>query len=97
MNLLVMEMFRVKHGLASEVFESMFVINNISTNYAQNFCVLKVNTEYFGKHLIRYLGLVIWNSLSWEIKSIATLSDFNESRKKWICKNYISRVGFVTP
>ena len=40
-------MFKVKHGLGSEVFESMFVINNNSTQLLlkHDFYVLKSNPE----------------------------------------------------
>ena len=53
---------------------------------------------------MRYLGPVIWNSLSWEIKAITALSEIKESIKKWkpdclcrIFKNYTSGVKFVNP
>ena len=99
-------MFQAKHGLASEVFESMFVINSHSAKLRSksDFCVPKFITEYFGKNLIRYLGPVIWNSLHWTIKGIVTLFDGKESIKKWklycpcsIFKNYISGFGFLNP
>ena len=53
-------MFKVEHGFTSEVFESMFVINNKSTQprSKSDFVVPKINTEYFGTNLIRYLGSV---------------------------------------
>ena len=59
-------MFKVKHGLTSEVFESTFVVNNDSAQLCSKseFGVPKINTEYFEKNSGGYLGLVIWNSLS---------------------------------
>ena len=56
--------------------------------------------------ILKYLHLVIWNSLPWEIKSIVAFSD--KELEKSIrnlkpdcpcrtCKNCISSVGFVNP
>ena len=49
-------MFKAKHGLASEVFKSTFVINNSSSKLRSkfDFCVSNINNEYFGKNLKRY-------------------------------------------
>ena len=103
---LTIEIF--KHGLASEVFTSIFVRKNNSTKLRtkSEFCVPKFNTEYFEKSSIKYLDLVIWNSLPWEIKSIVAFSD-KELEKSIrnlkpdcpcrICKNRISSVEFVNP
>ena len=52
-------MFKVKHVLQSEVFESRFFIKNNISNHMHSqsdFIVCKLNTEYFGKNSIKYLG-----------------------------------------
>lgn len=66
--LLGIEMFKVKHVLASEVFESISALLRSKSEV----CVTKIKTECFGKI-----------SFPWEIKSKATLSDFSGCRKKW--------------
>ena len=55
MEQLAIEMLKVKHGLVSKFFESMFVINNMSTKLHSkpDFCVSKINTEYFGKNSLK--------------------------------------------
>lgn len=66
------------------LFKSMFVINSTPTQMPSKFdlCVPKINAEYFLEKKNRCLGPVIWNSFPREIKSIANLPDFKESRKK---------------
>ena len=82
---LAIETFKVKHDLESEVFESMFVINNNSTQLClkHDFHVPKIKTEHIRKNSVRYLGSIIWNSLPQEIKSIATFFNFEVSIKTW--------------
>ena len=50
-------MFKVKHGLTSEVFEIMFVINDNSAQFRSKSycCVRKINTEYSLKKVDRIL------------------------------------------
>ena len=66
------------------LFKSMFVINSTPTQMPSKFdlYVPKINAEYFLEKKNRCLGPVIWNSFPREIKSIANLPDFKESRKK---------------
>ena len=66
------------------LFKSIFVINSTPTQMPSKFdlCVPKINAEYFLEKKNRCLGPVIWNSFPREIKSIANLPDFKESRKK---------------
>ena len=47
---LATEMFKLKHGLTSEDFESMFIVKNNSTRLRskRNFCVPEIKTKYFG-------------------------------------------------
>ena len=73
-------MFKVKHGLVSEAFESKFVINDNFTKLRSklDFCVPKSILNTFWKNS-RYLGPVMWTLF---LGSIATLYDFKESIKK---------------
>ena len=82
---LAIETFNVKHGIASKFFESIFVINNNTTQLRSVFdvCLPKISTEYFGRKSRKYSGPVVWSSLPSEMKRITALSDLKESIKKW--------------
>ena len=57
---LVMEMYKVTHGLASKATSVLFLRNNNMQNRSQSeFLVPQVNTVYFGQNSIRYLGPII--------------------------------------
>ena len=86
--------------------KNIFAINNNSAQLRlkSEFCLPKVNTKYFGKNSIRYVGFVIWNSFPFPLFSfpVAALSDFKEYMKKRkpdcpcrIYKHYISGVKSV--
>ena len=67
---LTIEIF--KHGLASEVFTSIFVRKNNSTKLRtkSEFCVPKFNTEYFEKSTYTYKNTKILTSSHLELSSL---------------------------
>ena len=63
----------------------------------------RVKTELYGKHSIRYISPLIWETIPLEIKNIENLSEFKKSIRSWkpldcpcrLCKKYILNLGFI--
>ena len=101
--LLVTEMFKVKHNLCPEIMRSLFQFNQ-DPNEERTFQIPNVNSEYMGKLSLRWFGPVVWETmLPEEYKNISLLDKFKVDIKKWVpdkckcrlCKTYISQVGFI--
>ena len=100
--LVAVEMFKVKNDLCPEIMKDLFHLNT-NPNIKKTFFIPRVKTEYMGKLSLRYFGPVVWETmLPNEYKSITQLEKFKESIKKWIpdckcrlCKPYVADVGFV--
>ena len=99
--LVAIEMFKVKYGLCPEVMRVIFQIN--SNHEGKTFIIPSVHTEYMGKLSLRYFGPVVWEiMLPAHYKKITVLEKFKEEIRNWIpdcncrlCKNYVSGVGYV--
>ena len=100
--LVAIEMFKVKNGLCPKIVKDLFQLNT-DPNCNSTFLIPKVNSEYMGKLSLRYFGPVVWETmLSDEYKSITILEKFQEKVKNWtpvckcrLCKTYVAQVGFV--
>ena len=100
--LVAVEMFKVKNGLCPEIMRDIFQLN---TNPASRttFQIPKVNGEYMGKLSLRYFGPVVWETmLPQKFKLIDNLDKFKNDIKEWVpnckcrlCKTYIAGVGFT--
>ena len=101
--LVAVEMFKVKNGLSPEIMKDIF---QLATNPSveKTFLIPKVNGEYMGKLSLRYFGPVVWETmLPNEFKSISDLEKFKEDIKKWVpsnckcrlCKTYVAGLGFT--
>ena len=100
--LVAVEMFKVKNGLCPEIMRDIFQLN---TNPASRttFQIPKVNGEYMGKLSLRYFGPVVWETmLPQKFKLIDNLEKFKNDIKEWVpnckcrlCKTYIAGVGFT--
>ena len=102
--LVAIEMFKVKYDLCPEIMKSLFHINR-NQKVSKSFHRPNVNTEYKGKYSLRWFGPLVWDyMLPDNLKSITTLEKFKNEVKKWVpkncscrlCKDYIAQVGFVT-
>ena len=100
--LVAIEMFKVKNSLCPEIMKDLFRLNT-DPNCSSTFIIPKVNSEFMGKLSLRYFGPVVWETmLPDNYKSITILDKFQEDIKKWIpdckcrlCKTYVAQVGFV--
>ena len=96
------EMFKVKCGLSNELISCLFELNVGLTD--RTFIIPRVNSEYMGKHSLRYFGPVVWeNMLPEKYKEITNLSKFKTDIKRWVpdncrcrlCKTYVGGLGFI--
>ena len=100
--LVAVEMFKVKHGFCPEIMKDLFQLRQCPDGTSK-FIIPKVNNEYMGKLSLRYFGPVVWEIMLPEVyKEISTLEKFKEEVKKWVpnckcrlCKTYIAGVGFT--
>merc|ERR1712208_28778 len=100
--LVAVEMFKVKDGLCPEIWKDLFQLNQNPDNKS-TLVIPKVNSEFMGKLSLRYFGPVVWETmLPDKYKSITVLDKFQEDIKTWIpdckcrlCKTYVAQVGFV--
>ena len=101
--LVAIEMFKVKNDLCPEIMKSLFKVNT-NKKLRKDFFGPNVRTEYKGKQSLRYFGPLVWDYMLPEnLKTILCLQKFKAEVKKWLpegcpcrlCKTYISQVGFV--
>ena len=65
--------------------------------------LLNVNTVFKEQNSISYFGLVIWNSIPFELRKASSYQIFRSEIKQWrptncpcrLCKNYIGNLGFI--
>ena len=100
--LVAIEMFKVKNHLCPALMESLFHLS--TQNPRKDFFRPNVRTEYRGKQSLRWFGPLVWDiMLPKHIKSISTLEKFKTEIKKWVpdncpcrlCKTYVSQVDFI--
>ena len=83
------------------VSESSFYLYNLRSQ--SDLEIPSVNTENFGKKLLKYFGPIIWNSVPARLRNIENLSEFKKEIRKWrfddcpcrLCKNFTGNVGFI--
>ena len=94
--LVAVEIAKVKHSLSPEVMVELFKFNTNPKRH-NTFIIPKIKTEYMGKLSLRYFGPVVWETmLPAKYKEIDALETFKEEIKKWrLCKNYVAQVGFI--
>ena len=83
--LVAIEMFKVKNNLCPEILKYIFQFN---TNPTIKKTFLNVSSEYMGKLSLRWFGPVVWETMLPEsYKSITVLEKFKEDIKKWVPDN----------
>ena len=102
--LVAIEMFKVKYNLRPEIQKYIFEFNT-DPRVGKTFLIPNANNEYMGKLSLRWFGPVVWEIMLPEsYKNITVLEEFKTSIKKWIpdncqcrlCKEYVRGLGFVT-
>ena len=101
--LVALEMFKVKNEICPAIMEGLFHCDTNSKS-GKDFFGAKVKTEYKGKHSLRYFGPLVWDYMLPEnLKAITSIDEFKIEVRKWVpescpcrlCKTYVSQIGFV--
>ena len=101
--LVAIEMFKVKHGLNVDLISCLFKLRE-DLRDDKTFIIPTVKSEYMGKLSLRYFGAVVWEKMLPEkYKVILGLEKFKREIKGWVpdncncrlCKSYISGLGFT--
>ena len=75
-----------------DFYDSLNVIHRFNTRQTQNrnIYIKSVNSDQFGKRSIRYMGAILWNAISFDIKQCCLLSIFMKKLKNFKIDNYAS-------
>ena len=102
--LLAIELYKVKNGLAPEFMYQVFPMNE-NKDYCskKDFLTRKVNSVYNGTETLSHLGPKLWLMIPNEIKALPSLTLFKAQIKTWkpdkcpcrLCKPYICNVLFI--
>ena len=102
---LMIEIFKVKIGIAPELMKEVFDIVDTPYNLRSGtkFKSHLVKTVTYGLETPSYLGPKLWNLVPDELKKVTTLNEFKNRIKGWIpgscpcklCKVYIQHIGYM--
>ena len=106
LQVLVTEIHKVKNGIAPDIMNDIFEVQNPSYNLRSScnqFRRENVKTVHYGIQSVRYLGPKIWELVPNNIMYSNSLSKFKKLIKSWkpeacpcrLCKTYITQVGFI--
>ena len=99
------EMFKVKHNLCPDIFQSIFIRKYSRTKNGATFQRPNVNSVYKGDQCLRTFGPIVWDEMiPKNMKEIGNLNDFKKTISSWVpnncqcrlCRDYIPNLGFVT-
>ena len=105
LQVLAIEMFKIRRGLSPEILRETFVSKTSLYNLRRNdtFGKRQVHSLYHGTESLSFLGQKIWDLVPVELKQSENLDSFKLKIKNWlpfeclyrICKTYIQQVGFL--
>ena len=103
--ILMIEMYKVKTGIAPKIVNEIFDLANIPYNLRNDFRLKSenVNTVFYGTESLSFLGPRLWGKLPNKYKNVNTLNEFKIKIKDWqcedcpcrLCKTYVSQLGFL--
>ena len=103
--LLAIEMFKLKNGIAPQIMQDLFPLRE--TKYSMRNCNIfetsNVNTVYHGTETLSFREPKIWSLVPLDLQNCPSLDIFKKQIKKWkpvgcdcrICKGFIQGVGFI--
>ena len=100
--LVAVEMFKVKAGLCPEIMKDLFQLRQ-APDGTSKFIIPTVKKRFMGKLSLRYFGPIVWETMLPDVyKEITLLGKFKEEIKKWVpgcscrlCKTFVRGLGFV--
>ena len=101
----MIEMFKVKMGIAPKTINEIFELVKLPYNLRNNFRLKSdnINTTFYGTETLSFLGPRLWKILPNKFKNSNTLDQFKTKIKDWrcedcpcrLCKKYIPELGFL--
>ena len=105
LQVLAIEMFKIKNKMAPELLNEIFQEKTASYNLRRNsnFFIRKVHSVYHGTESLSFLGPKIWELVPEGLKQSESLEIFKNKIKKWVplrcpcrlCRIYLQNVGFI--
>ena len=105
LQMLAIEMYKIKHNLCPSFMQSIFSTAEKRYNLRNNpeFQTGNVRTVYNGTETISFRGPKTWELVPREIKESQTLNEFKNKIKRWkpigctcrLCKVFIPNLGFI--
>ena len=102
---LMIEIFKVKIGIAPTIMNNVFEIVELPCNLRKdiNFKSKTIRTTKYGRETASNIGALLWEKIPDNIKAITNLEAFKSKIKNWIpkncpcrlCKTYIPNLGFI--
>ena len=103
LEVLAIEMFKIKNNMASEFLNEIFQKRPLSYNFRtnSNFSSRKVHSVYHGAESLSFLGPKIWELVPEDTKHSGSLKIFKNKIKKWVpsrchfrlCRIYLQNIG----
>ena len=100
---LLIEIFKVKSGVALKIMTEIFKFKNHSYDLRKNWLERRfLKSCKYGSETVLNLWAKLWDILPENIKKTESLQDFNNKIKYWtplncpckLCKTYITNVGY---
>jgi len=102
----MVEMFKIKIGVAPELMKDIFepcVQSNYKFRGSRDFKSRSIKTVYYGESSLSFLGPKLWSTLPEELLQSKSLSEFQTKIKNWVpencpcrlCKIYVAQIGFI--
>ena len=106
LQLLTIEIFKVKMNISSDIMNEVFDFSiNSAYELRCGICLSRSNIQstHFGIESIANIAAKIWNKTPSEIKEASSFTVFKSEIKKWVpqvcpcklCKRYVGQVGFI--
>ena len=85
-------MFKVRHDLCPPTVKNLFSLKSSTYHLPRgaDFHIPRFNTVSYGKHSLKYIGPMLWNRLSTNLKNLPSLQSF---KKQIRLINLSSKIG----
>ena len=106
LQILAIEIFKVKINISPEIMNEIFDFSKIYTSelrYGNCLSRSNIHSTHFGIQSIANIAPKTWNKIPNKIKEVSSLIVFKSKIKKWVpevchcrlCKTYLGQVGFI--
>ena len=105
LQILAVEMFKIKNRLAPQPMQDLFKekVNQYDLRNKKAWEGNNIRTVIYGSETVTFMGPKIWELVPTEIKNSNNLIEFKKKIKSWkpqgcpcrLCKTFISELGFL--